>query len=153
MNEIGYTLRSRFLVARWSDRLQKPASKFGDDHRDLLPRRITNAQLYGLYNIVRNTRHFSDIRRFIQHQGEKAGRAGRWDVKGYWEDLLKMLNDLKEEAKTLHEQTGPLPAAEDPKSALEALHCQLVEEYVQHLIAHSLYWTPQRQGKGGRHSR
>lgn len=153
MSKMEYALRLRRLMARWGDRLQKPASQFSDDHRDLLPRRITNAQLYGLYNIVRNSRSFADIHRFIRHQEEKAGRAGRRDVQEYWKELLETLSGLKSKAQALQEQASLLPAAEDPKSALDALHCQLVEEFVRHLIAHSLYWTPEREGKGGRRRR
>jgi hypothetical protein len=153
MNDVAYILRLRQLMAAWSDRSEKEARRFADDHRDLLPRRITNAQLYGLYNIVRNAHRFDDIRHFIRHQGDKAGRAGREDVQDYWQNLEKTLSNLQAEARHLQEQAGPLPPAEGPKSALDALHCQLVEEFVQHLIAHGLYWTPEREEEGGRHSR
>ena len=67
--------------------------------------------------------------------------------------MLKTLSALKAEAKVLQEQAGPLPPDEDPKSAQDALHCRLAEEFVQHLIAHSLYWSPERVEEGGKRSR
>jgi len=145
MMDTTYALRLRYLLSSWSDRLEKPASTFADEHRDLYPRRITNAQLYGLQNVVRNARGFGEIRRFIQHQGDKANRAGRWDVKGYWDALLKTLSGLKSEAQNLQQQVALSPIKENTKSVLDDMHRRLVEEFIQHLIAHSLYWTPERE--------
>jgi hypothetical protein len=159
MSELEYLLKRKQSLASWSDRRQAEAAHFADSHRDLLPRRITNAQLYGLGNVVRSARRYADIERFIRHQAEKAERAGRLDVQEYWTDLkdalgklrseaLVLWNDLKDalgklrgEAQALP-KTLPLPAGMDHQEALDDLHRELARLYVQHLIAHSLYWTP-----------
>jgi len=141
MNDLEYRLMRKQQIAAWSDRWQSDAARFADSHRDLLPRRITNAQLYGLGNVVRNARRYADIEKFVKRQAEKAGRAGRLDVQGYWSDLEAALGKLRGEAQVLLKNI-PLPVEADSKQALDALHRELAGLYVQHLIAHSLYWTP-----------
>lgn len=140
-------LALRQVIAAWSDRVQTEAAGFADKHRDLLPRRITNAQLYGLANVVRSAHNYSQIQRFVEHQGEKASRAARGDVQAYWADLGKNLTALRGEAQRLLKQV-PLEPGSRPPQSLDALHRQLASEYVQHLIAHSLYWTPEAEGRG-----
>jgi len=144
MSELAYLLKQKQGIAAWSDRWQAEAARFADSHRDLLPKRITNAQLYGLGNVVRSARRYADIDRFIRHQAEKAERAGRLDMQGYWNDLKDALGKLRSEAQALL-KTFPLPAGMDHQEALDALHRELAGLYVQHLIAHSLYWTPAQE--------
>jgi hypothetical protein len=144
MSDLRGVLALKQSVAVWSDRWQAKAARFVDDHRDLLPRRITNAQLYGLRNRVENARSCSDIRQFAQHQAEKAGRAGRTDVQEYWSDFMGVLDKLESEAQLLLNQEA-LRRQIDSQTALDALHRDLVGIYVQHLIAHSLYWTPAKE--------
>jgi len=148
MSKLAYLLKRKQSIAAWSDRWQAEAARFADGHRDLLPRRITNAQLYGLGNVVRSARRYADIERFIRHQAEKAERAGRLDVQGYWNDLKDALGKLRGEAQALL-KTPPLPAGMDNQEA-DALHRELAGLYVQHLIAHSLYWTPAHEESGRR---
>ncbi|HDQ73752.1 MAG TPA: hypothetical protein ENN19_16885 [Chloroflexi bacterium] len=142
MKDLAYTLTVRRLVAIWSDRSQKEAAKFVDGRRDLLPRRITSAQLYGLADVVRSAHRFTDIQKFTRHQGEKAERAGRLDVRDYWVEMEKALRDLRKDAENLCQQAGPPPPKVSEKPALDELHCKLVNEFVKHLVAHSLYWSP-----------
>jgi hypothetical protein len=149
MSELEYLLKRKQSIAAWSDRWQAEAARFADGHRDLLPRRITNAQLYGLGNVVRSARRYADIERFIRHQAEKAERAGRLDVQSYWNDLEDALGKLRSEAQALL-KTPPLPAGMDHQEALDDLHRELARLYVQHLIAHSLYWTPAQEESKGR---
>jgi len=149
MSELAYLLKRKQSIAAWSDRWQAEAARFADSHRDLLPKRITNAQLYGLGNVVHSAGRYADIERFIHHQAEKAERAGRLDVQGYWNDLKDALGKLRNEAQALL-KTLPLPAGTDNWEALDALHRELAELYVQHLIAHSLYWTPVQEESGRR---
>jgi len=141
MSALAYQLARRQKVAAWSDRWQSEAARFADSHRDLLPRRITNAQLYGLGNVVRSARRYADIEKFAKHQATKAERAGRLDVQGYWNDLETALGRLRGEAQTLLKNI-PLPVEADSRETVDALHRELAGLYVQHLIAHSLYWTP-----------
>ena len=140
MSKLAYLLKRKQSIAAWSDRWQAEAARFADSHRDLLPKRITNAQLYGLGNVVRSARRYADIERFIHHQAEKAERAGRLDVQGYWNDLKDALGKLRGEAQALL-KTLPLSVETDNREALDALHRELARLYVQHLIAHSLYQT------------
>jgi hypothetical protein len=144
MNHPEYRLIRRQKIAAWSDRWQSEAAQFADSHRDLLPRRITNAQLYGLGNVVRSARHYADIEKFIKHQGEKAGRAGRVDVQGYWNNLETALGKLRGEAQAVL-KTMPFSVKADSKQTLDALHRELAGLYVQHLVAHSVYWTPDEE--------
>jgi len=144
MSELAYLLKRKQSIVAWSDRWQADAARFADGHRDLLPKRITNAQLYGLGNVVRSVGRYADIERFILHQAEKAERAGRLDVQRYWNDLKDALGKLRNEAQVLL-KTFPLPAGTDNWEALDALHRELAGLYVQHLIAHSLYWTPAQE--------
>jgi len=94
--------------------------------------------------VVRSARRYADIERFIRHQAEKAERAERIDVQGYWNDLKDALGKLRSEAQALL-KTLPFPTGMDNREVLEALHRELVGLYVQHLIAHSLYWTPDQE--------
>jgi len=149
MSELEHLLKRKQSLASWSDRRQAEAVRFADSHRDLLPRRITNAQLYGLGNVVRSARRYADIERFIRHQAEKAERAGKLDVQGYWNDLKDALGKLRSEAQALL-KTLLLPAGMDNREALDTLHRELAALYVQHLIAHSLYWTPAHEESGRR---
>ena len=144
MSELASQLERKQKIAAWSDRWQAEAARFADSYRDLLPKRITNAQLYGLGNLVRSARRYSDIERFIRHQAEKAERAGRPDVQGYWNNLKDALGKLRSEAQALL-KTLPFPAGMDSREALDALHRELAGLYVQHLIAQSLYWTPTQE--------
>lgn len=144
MSDLKYLLARKQKIATWSDRWQSEAARFADSHRDLLPRRITNAQLYGLGNVVRSARRYAEVEKFIKHQADKAGRAGRLDVQGYWNDLAADLGKLRSEAQALLKDL-PLPAGADSQEALDALHRELASLYVQHLIAHSLYWTPEKE--------
>jgi len=62
-----YWVKRRQIIAAWSDRWQAEAARFADDHRDLLPLRITDGHLGGLSNVVRSARRYADIERFIRH--------------------------------------------------------------------------------------
>ncbi len=143
MSDLEYWLKRRQKIAAWSDRWQAEAARFADSHRDLLPKRITNTQLYSLGNVVRSARRYADIERFIRRQAEKAERAGRPDVQGYWNDLKDVLGKLRSEAQALL-KTLPSPRTSG-REDLDTLHRELARLYVQHLIAHSLYWTPVKE--------
>lgn len=144
MSNLEYLLLRKQKIAAWSDRWQAEAARLADGHRDLLPRRITNAQLYGLGNVVRSARSYAEVENFIRHQAEKAERAGRLDVRDYWSYLAASLGEIKKEARTILREL-PLPPEANTQDELNALHLELVGLYVQHLIAHSLYWTPERR--------
>jgi hypothetical protein len=138
-------LKLRRLVASWSDgRGLAQATTLADQHRYLLPKRITNAQLSGLNGVVQAAANLEQVTAFTQHQGERAARAGRLDVKGYWDALRQALEALEREAEDLATQAGltlaPPPGKGKARSkAPEWLTLWLAQEFVQHLVAHSLY--------------
>jgi len=70
-----------------------------------------------------------------------AERAGWLDVQEYWNDLEDALGKLRGEAEALLKML-PLPAGVDNQEEADALHRELARLYVQHLVAHSLYWSP-----------
>jgi hypothetical protein len=137
MLEIDLQLKLRNLIAQWTDQNEGKATGFADSHRDLLPRRITNSQLYGLANIVRSARKYADLKYFVEHQADKALRRGRKDEQGYWLDLGKALASLKDEAYRMLAQISSKLASN--KEYLEQTHRQLSSIYVQRLIEHSFY--------------
>jgi hypothetical protein len=138
-------LKLRRPVAAWSDgRGLAQATALADQHRYLLPKRITNAQLSGLNGVVQAATDLGQVTAFAQHQGERAARAGRLDVKGYWDALRQALEALEGEAGNLAAQAGmtlvpPSGKGKARPKAPEWLTLWLAQEFVQHLVAHSLY--------------
>jgi len=132
-------------VAIWSaGRGLDLATTLADQHRNLLPKRITTAQLSGLSSVVQAAESLEQVTDFAQHQGTRAARAGRLDVQGYWDAVREVLGDLESEAAQLLDKAGLLvEEAEDrgkrPPRAPSWLTLWLAQEFVQHLVTHSLY--------------
>jgi hypothetical protein len=136
-------LAFRHELAVWSDRTQAAAASLAEQYRDLLGRRIGGAQLSGLNNIVQSVPSSDHVREFVHHQARKAERAGRFEVKGYWDDVSKALQELEGQAWTLAEDAGlsvPPKTAKprELKVALDDICLLLAREWVQHFVAHSL---------------
>ncbi len=144
MDAPARTLLLRQQLAAWSDRAQLEAATLADSYRDLLPRQITNTQLAGLQNIVQAAPSYGKIKRFVEHQGDKATRAGRDDVADYWKVVLKALNGLRREGEQLLDSVpgGPPLNTREGKQLADEWHCRLAREFVQHLVAHSLWAKP-----------
>ena len=143
-------LALRQHLAAWSDNAQKSASALAERHRDLLGRRIGNAQLSGLNNIAQSAPSFENVKEFARHQGEKAERAGRYDVKEYWDAVGKALEALEKEAWTFASNAGLVMPPKDSKpqvltKALNEIYIMLAQEWVQHFVAHSLMIAPKRE--------
>lgn len=138
-------LKLRPVVVAWSDgRGADQARALADKYAYLLPGRITNAQLSGLNGLVQAATRLGQVSEFTQHQAQRAARAGRLDVRDYWDALGQALRVLEDEASRLAAQTGveltssPARGKGTPK-ALDWLALWLAQEFVQHLVAHSLY--------------
>ncbi len=130
--ETKASLRWRQMLIRWSDGQGVTlAVELAERHAHLLPRRITNAQLFGLSGIAQAIDDPDGVIAFIQHQGERALRANRHDVKSYWDDVRQTLESLREEAVRL--------AAKADVSLEPPLIMEMMREFVQHLVVHSLY--------------
>jgi len=138
-------LNLRRLVAAWSDgRGLTQATALVEKHRHLLPRRITHSQLLGLNGIVQAANELGEVIIFTQHQGERAMRVGRQDVKSYWDELRQALEALEGEAADLATEAGLLPTPPPDKKKTQPrppswLVLWLTREFVQHLVVHSLY--------------
>ena len=128
-------------VAAWSDGQGLAlATELVERHQNLLPKKITNAQLSGLNGVVRAVDEVDRVMDFAQHQGTRAELAGRTEVKDYWDDLRETLGGLEDEAAQLLSQTGvSVEVTGKGARALAWLTLWLAQEFVQHLIAHSLY--------------
>ncbi len=111
------------------------------DHVGLLPKPITNAQLFGLANLVGQTPAFSHIREFIKNRQDRAAKLdGKEKVTAYWGELLKDLEGLKKHAESLFESfTDQERKASLRKDGIDYLHVRLSCEYVTHLVSNSLY--------------
>jgi len=144
MDNLARALELRRRLAAWSDAVQREAADLTDGYRDLLTKRITNAQLSGLHNVVQAAPSFRQIKQFVAHQGEKASRAGRDDVADYWDAVGKAFEGLRRPAEQIWADVpgGPAPGTPDARQALDEWHCRLVREFVQHLVAHSLWARP-----------
>ena len=154
MSSRARQLQLRTRLAAWSDRVQVEASALAERYRDLLPRRITNAQLSGLTNIVQAVSTFAEIEKFVTHQGQKAARAGRADMQEYWPDVGKALEELRREAERMWTETpgGPAASSREARNSLDEFHCRLAREFVQHLVAHSLFLGRQEEKVSSRPS-
>ncbi|MCZ7575152.1 MAG: hypothetical protein M5U01_41920 [Ardenticatenaceae bacterium] len=130
----------RHKLAAWSDQREPHAVQLVEQSHDLLPKRITNAQLSGLENIVGQAPTYREIRAFLDNQATRANKGGRLDVAGYWNALAEVLSMLRREAEQLWSEVAPADLADrQRRAAIDELHVRLVREYVQHLVAHSLY--------------
>jgi hypothetical protein len=138
-------MRTRRAMARWSDGPGTAhATTLAEQYRNLLPKRITNAQLSGLNGLVQAGRNLRQVTAFARHQRTRAARAGRLDVKDYWDALRQALEGLEIEAGSLAAQAGilsgpPAPAGKAQSKAPDWLTLWLAQEFVQHLVIHSLY--------------
>ncbi len=140
MNNLKNAQQMRRLLDQWSDNWQAEASRFAESHRDLMPRRITNSQLFGLVDKVRGAEQFHDVTAFLENQATKAERTGRYDVQEFWRQLKGQLSQLKTELKNLLKE---LPE-QDNKKDKERLLILLAGEYVRHLLAQSLFFGVER---------
>lgn len=145
----------RPLIAAWSDgQGQNQATALADEYRDLVPRRITSAQLYGLQQVVHAAKNLEQVKKFIQHQGKRAKDAGRLDVAEYWDGLHRTIEGLGEQAVELAIQGGMVLETTQSKrksaSRVPAwLALWLAQDFVQHLVAHSLYVVAMSKGGSG----
>lgn len=133
----------RDQIDAWSDQIQKHASDLAEQHRDLLPKSIGNAQLSGLSNIVASERYFEQVKKFTRHQGAKAEKKADRDVQAYWKAVGEALEQLANQVEEVIHVTGlALPPKEnrpkEMKTFLNEQHLLLAREWVQHFVAQSL---------------
>ena len=122
------------IVADWSygDGLRR-AVELMERHRLLRPRRLANAQLAGLNEVVRMASGLAEIAEFVSRQATRAGRAGRLDVQAFWDDLRQALEVVTNLASR---RSGEEPASPGETEQLALL---LAREFMQHLISHAYF--------------
>ena len=123
-------LRAKIALA--ADALLQDARAFLNRHKDL-HRDLTNAQLYGLLNVVRNVPNLEKLRKeHAQHQARKAADAGR-RIEAFWWSWDEKLVALQEQAKDIAKSVNPAWASDDRQ--IDSIAQRLRIKYVQHLIA------------------
>ncbi len=125
-------LRTKMAVA--VDALLEDARQFIQNHKYLL-RDLTNAQLYGLLNIVRNVSEPSKLNQHAQHQAKKAAEAGK-KIEAFWQNWDKKLIALQEKAKEIARSINPTWVNDTAR--VHSIAQMLRIKYVQHLIAEKL---------------
>ena len=136
----------RALVANWSDKNLQDARNFVQSHKDLVAsKKLTNAQLHGFLNVVRNVKSADDIKAFIQNQALKAERAGRSKEKmlEFWLALQSRCEIIRAEATRIAGHVDPAWAKQTER--VGETYQQLLQKYVQHVIAEKLVLEKSKQ--------
>ena len=125
-------------IAAWSDAHLAEARTFVESHEHLLSRDFTTSQLYGLSNIARNAIRYNDVSKFMRHQADKAERANTPGMADCWRGLQSKLNAYHDDAVKIAREIKQQWAGDE--SQVDKIHLQLVQRFVQHLIAESLVY-------------
>ena len=132
MNKFTQEKALRAKIALAVDALVQDAREFIKSHKDL-HRELTNAQLYGLLNVVRNVRDLENLtKKHAQHQATKAANAGR-RIETFWRSWEKKLVELQEKAKEIARSVNS--AWVNDSERINRISQILRIKYVQHLIA------------------
>lgn len=140
------TRRLRALIANWSDKNLADARSFLESRRELIAsRELTNAQLHGFLNVVRNARDVDDITKYITNQTLKAERAGKFKEKMYefWKALHSRCGMIHTEAAVTAREVDPKWTNQPARTA--RIFRQLVQKYLQHVIAEKLFLEKNKQ--------
>ncbi|MCI0692466.1 hypothetical protein L0337_10745 [candidate division KSB1 bacterium] len=119
-------------IAAWSDAHLAEARAFVQSYAELIPRDLSNAQLYGLANVARSVKQYADLAAFLKNQMTKAERSGKSKMQDCWQRLNTKLTGYRAEAANITHAAGLRP------DQVDAVHLQLAQRFVQHLIAESL---------------
>jgi hypothetical protein len=119
-------------IAAWSDAHLAEARAFVQSYAELIPRDLSNAQLYGLANVARSVNQYTHLAQFVKNQMTKAERAGKSKMQDCWQNLDAKLAGYRAEAASITRAAGLRPDQAD------AVHLQLAQRFVQHLIAESM---------------
>jgi len=134
-------------LAAWSDGPgYRQACDLAEAYRHLLPKPVTPSQLHGLRNVVAAESDPSKVKGFTEHQARKAERRGDLELRDYWQAVGKALDELQRPVKELWAAIGgdSLGLSKRPlKAAQDEIRMQLMRDFVQHLVAHSVYLKEQ----------
>ncbi|NUO83955.1 hypothetical protein HUU05_28100 [candidate division KSB1 bacterium] len=135
--EQAQKLRER--IANWSDKNLHDARAFVESQKELIfSRDLSNAQLHGFLNVVRNVTDAGDIKKFIQNQAIKAERAGKFKEKMYefWKALQDRSEIIRAEAAAIAREVDHRWANQPERET--RIYQQLLQKYTQHVIAEKL---------------
>jgi hypothetical protein len=136
--DLAQALALRQKLADWSDAQLRDARAFVQSHKSLIPRDLTNAQLHGFLNVVRNSTKVEDIKLFMQNQALKADRAGRSKEKmrDFWLAMQSRGESFMVNAAEIARELDQKWAKDSDRIAL--IYRQLLQKYLQHVIAEKL---------------
>ena len=165
MSKLDCMLALRHEVASWSDSVLDDAVEFAKEHKAIFTGKnppVGKSQLYGLANLARNTSNFQGVRKFINHQAQKAvqraeasSRASAHiheEVVDFWTTVGGTLSKFAETARSLSDKSGLTKLGKPNREArkdVDALHRTLAVEYLQHLIAEILLISKQQEQPEG----
>ena len=151
MSKLGCMLTLRHEVATWSDSVLDDAVEFAKMHQAIFTGKnpaVGQSQLYGLANVANNASNFQGVRKFINHQAQKAEQRGNQEpAVNFWTGVGQKLSQLAETARSLSDKSGLTNLAETNRKAREdvdARHRTLAVEYLQHLTAEILFIAKQQ---------
>lgn len=136
--DLAQAIALRQKLADWSDAQLHDARVFVQNHQALIPRDLTNAQLHGFLNVVRNFTKAEDIKAFIQNQALKAERAGRSKEKmrDFWLAMQARGESFLANAAEIAHALEP-KWVNDPDH-ITPIYRRLLQQYLQHVIAEKL---------------
>jgi len=136
--DLAQALALRQKLADWSDVQLRDARTFVQSYEILLPRNLTNSQLHGFINVVRNATNVDAIKLFMQNQALKSERAGRSKEKmrDFWVAMQTRSAAFEIQAAEIARKVDQKWANDlDHKNSI---HRQLLQKYLQHMLAEKL---------------
>ena len=159
MSKLGCMLTPRYELATWSDSILDDAVEFAKTHQAIFRGKnppVGKSQLYGLANVANNASNFQEVRKFINHQEQKAvqraeasSRASAHiheEVIAFWTTVGGTLSKFAETARSLSDKSGLTKLGKPNREArkdVDVLHRTLAVEYLQHLTAEILFIAKQ----------
>jgi hypothetical protein len=127
-------------VGRRSDDLLQAAVRFAERHPPL-----PSNQANGLLNVVNCEANINTIlSNYIQHQAGKS--TARHPA--FWNELKRELEGLRKQAEEIQQKIGALPQEKkQQQQERNEIHLWLARDYVQHLVAHTIYRAALTGGK------
>lgn len=139
MNE-GLLRQTNHEISRLTDGLLRSAEQFVNRHPP-----VTTSQANGLQNVVNCESSITTVlTKYIQHQASKSTARNP----AFWNELKREIEGLRKQAEEIQQKIGSLP--QDKKQQQQErneIHLLLARDYVQHLVAHTIYRAALTGGK------
>lgn len=127
-------------IDRRSEGLFQNAVRFADKYPP-----PSSSQASGLWNVINSEPSINSIlTTFVQHQADKSTSQNS----EFWKGLKRELDGLRKEAEGIQQQLAlPLEKGETQKGQRDEIHLMLARDYIQHLVAHTIYRRTQTGGR------